>query len=318
MRVALRLPDHRPELGAEFASAVAVGEIARGAEAAGFDAVFVTDHPIPSPDFERVGGHHSYDPLVTLAYVAGVTARLRLLTFLVVLPYRSPFVTAKAAATLDVLSDGRLILGVGSGYMREEFDALGVDFDERNDLVDEAIDVMKLAWSGEPVHHAGRHFTATGNVARPVPVQRPHPPIWVGGNSRRAIRRAAERGDGWMPLATPAARASVVRTAALEGLSDLARSLDLAREHVARTGRTAPLDVAFMPLGRTTYTEVVEPARIVAGAADLAALGVTSLTMQFPVATRSELLAEIDRFGREAIPAIADLTPENTIGGRDD
>lgn len=313
MRVALRLPDHRPEAGPDLASAVAVAEIATAAEAAGFDAVFVTDHPIPSPDFARVGGHHSFDPFVTLAYVAGVTERLRLLTFLVVLPYRSPFVTAKAAATLDLLSDGRLVLGVGAGYMREEFDALGLDFAERNDLVDEAIDVLKLAWTGEPVHHAGRHFTADGNVALPVPVQRPHPPIWVGGNSGRALRRAVERGDGWMPLAAPASRAAVVRTAPLEGLDDLERKLDAAREHAAAVGRTTPLDVAFMPLGRTTYTEVVEPALVVEGAAALAGLGVTYLTMQFPVATRAELLAEIDRFAREAIDDIAALSPTNTI-----
>ena len=309
MRIALRLPDHRPEAGAEFASAAAVTELALAAEAAGFDAVFVTDHPIPSPDFQRVGGHHSFDPFVTLAFVAGVTSRLRLLTFLVVLAYRSPFVTAKAAATLDVLSDGRLILGVGSGYMREEFAALGVDFGERNDLVDEAIDVMKKAWTGTPVVHQGRHFTADGNVALPVPVQQPHPPIWVGGNAPRAIRRAAERGDGWMPLAASPERAAVVRTTPMHDLDDLKRSLDTAREHAAAVGRTKPLDVAFMPLGRETYTAVAEPARIVDGAAELAALGVTYFTMQFPVATRAELLACIDRFGSEAIPEIAALSP---------
>lgn len=313
MLIALRLPDHRPEHGGEFASAAAVRELALAAEAAGFDAVFVTDHPIPCPDFDRVGGHHSFDPFVTLAYVAGATSTLRLLTFLVVLPYRNPFVTAKSTATLDLLSHGRLILGVGSGYMREEFDALGIDFAERNDLVDEAIDVMKKAWTGEPVFHEGRHFTASGNVALPVPVQRPHPPVWIGGNSNRALHRAIERGDGWMPLAAPPDRASLVRTAPMQGLDDLKRALDHAREHAAAIGRTRPLDVAFMPLGRTTYTEIVEPARVVEGAAELAALGITYLTMQFPVATRAELLAEIERFGTDAIPDIALLSPTDTI-----
>ena len=228
MRIALRLPDHHTEPGGDLAGAGAVTEIARAAEATGFDAVFVTDHPIPSPDFGRLGGHHAFDPFVTLGFVAGVTAHLRLLTFLVVLAYRNPFLTAKAAATLDLLSDGRLVLGVGSGYMREEFEALGIDFDERNELVDEAIDVMKLAWRGEPVVHHGRHFDARGNLAVPVPVQHPHPPIWVGDNSKRAIRRAVERGDGWLPLAASAERAAVVRTAPINDLGELERSMDFA------------------------------------------------------------------------------------------
>ena len=313
MRVALRLPDHRPELGEEFTGAAAVREIARAAEAAGFDAVFVTDHPIPSPDFARVGGHHSFDPFVTLAFVAGATSRLRLLTFLVVLPYRHPFVTAKAAATLDLLSDGRLVLGVGAGYMREEFEAMGLSMSERNAFVDEAIAVMKQAWTGEPVDFEGRFVRAHGNVALPVPVQQPHPPIWVGGNSPRAMRRAVELGDGWMPLPTPPERAGVIRTTPIADVHDLERALDAARTHAAAVGRAAPLDVAFMPLGRRTFTELVAPDEIVEAAARLAELGVTDLVMQFPSTTRRDLFAAIEHFGAAAVPAIGRLIPNNTI-----
>jgi probable F420-dependent oxidoreductase len=313
MRVALRLPDSVPELGPEFTSAAAVAEIAIAAEAADFDAIFVTDHPIPSPDFERVGGHHSFDPFVALAYVAGVTERLRLLTFLTVLPYRNPFVTAKAIATLDVLSGGRAIFGCGVGYMREEFDALGIDFDARNDLADDAIDAIKKAWTGEPVFHDGKGFAAQGNVALPRPVQTPRPPIWVGGNSHRAIRRAVERGDAWMPFPASAARASVVGTAPMNDLDDLRRSLNYARAQAGAFGRTVPLEVVFMPLGRETYTEHVSPDRFVAAAAELASLGVTYFTTQLPAATRAELLDSIHRFGDEVLPSIASLEPSNLI-----
>jgi alkanesulfonate monooxygenase SsuD/methylene tetrahydromethanopterin reductase-like flavin-dependent oxidoreductase (luciferase family) len=168
---------------------------------------------------------------------------------------------------------------------------------------------MKLAWTGEPVHHAGEFVQVDGNVALPVPVQRPHPPLWVGGNSPRAIRRAVERGDGWMPFPASPERAEVVRTRPMHNLDDLRRGLEVAHEHAVAIGRTAPLDVAFMPLGRETYSRAAEPARVVEGAADLAALGVTYLTTQLPATTRRDLRAAIERFGEEAIPAIAALTP---------
>jgi probable F420-dependent oxidoreductase len=315
MRIALRYPDHLGAAGAEFADPRTITTVARAAESAGFDAVFVTDHPIPSPDFDRVGGHHSFDPFVILGFVAGVTTTLQLLTFLVVLPYRNPFLTAKAAATLDVVSGGRLLLGVGAGYMREEFAALGVDDRERNALVDEAIDVMKLAWTGEPVHVAGRHFVADGNVAWPTPVQQPHPPLWCGGNGPRAIRRAVERGDAWMPFPASAERAGVVRTSPMSSLDDLGRGLDLAREHAASVGRTVPLDVVFMPLGRHTYGAAPDLGALVDDAGRLAGMGVTYLTTQFPVTTADELLDAIERFAVEAMPQIDLIEPSNTVCG---
>jgi probable F420-dependent oxidoreductase len=310
-RVALRLPEVVDS--DDFSSPAAISEIAVAAEAAGFDAVFVTDHPIPSPDFDRVGGHHSFDPFVTLAFVAGVTSRLRLLTFLTVLPYRNPFVTAKAVATLDLVSGGRAVFGCGVGYMREEFEALGVDFDARNDLADEAIDAMKQAWTGRPVHLKGQNFLADGNVALPRPVQDPHPPIWVGGNSHRAIRRAVEQGDAWMPFPASPDRASVVGTAPMNDVDDLRRSLDYARAHATAIGRTDPLGVVFMPLGRETYTKQAPPDRFIEAATELASLGVTYFTTQLPSPSRAALLESIQRFGDEVLPSMASLSATNTI-----
>src|SRR5256884_3273244 len=149
-------------------------EIAAASEAAGFDAVFVTEHPFPGDAWLAHGGHHALDPLVALSFAAAATTRLRLQTNLYIAAYRNPFLSAKAVATLDVLSGGRVILGVGAGYLEPEFAALGVDFEERHELTDEALHAMEAARAGESVALDGRHFTATGNTMLPRPVQSPH------------------------------------------------------------------------------------------------------------------------------------------------
>ena len=135
----------------EFLTAESMTELAVAAEANGFSAAYVTEHPAPAEKWRQTGGHDALDPFVALAFAAAATSDLRLLTNLTVVPYRNPFLLAKSVATLDKLSGGRMILGLGTGYMKGEYHALGVDFDERNALFDEAIEVMKLAWTGEPV-----------------------------------------------------------------------------------------------------------------------------------------------------------------------
>jgi len=130
--------------------AASLTEIAAAAERAGFAAFSLTEHPIPGARWLCSGGHQMLDPLVALAHVAAATERLRLLTYLVVAPYRNPFLLAKAAATADRLSNGRLTLGLGAGYNKSEFYALGIDFEERNALFDEVLDVLPLHWRGEP------------------------------------------------------------------------------------------------------------------------------------------------------------------------
>src|SRR5438309_299293 len=143
MRVSLGLPTHRVDRFDQFCTAHAIGELSAAAEAAGFDAVFVTDHPAPGDKWLEHGGHHTLDPFVALAFAAAATTTLRLHTNLLVLAYRNPFLSAKAVATLDHLSGGRVILGIGAGYLEPEFDALGVAFDGRNDLTEEAIVMVK-------------------------------------------------------------------------------------------------------------------------------------------------------------------------------
>ena len=181
MKFHVGLPTDRVDAGAEFVSAEGIAVVARAAENAGFHSVFVTEHPYPEDAWLASGGHHALDPFVALSFAASATTTVRLFTNLCVVPYRNPFLVAKAAMTLDVLSGGRLTLGVGAGYLEPEFRALGVDFDERNELLDEGLVAIKRAWTESGVEMTGRHFEVRGHTMLPRPAQSPHPPIWVGG-----------------------------------------------------------------------------------------------------------------------------------------
>lgn len=244
MRFYLGLPfmSHPPK--PEFLTQEAIAEIARAGEAAGFDAIAATEHPIPDDDWLTAGGHDALDPFVALSFAAAATTRIRLLTNLTVVPYRNPFLLAKSAASLDRLSKGRLILGCGAGYQRGEFDALGVDFDERNALFDESLEVLRATWSGESVSYRGRHFEARGNTAHPMPAQ-PEIPIWIGGNSKLSRRRAAGRAQGWMPMPNPRALGSRRRTTNVDDVDDLRELMSYMTEHARQIGRSEPIDVCF-------------------------------------------------------------------------
>ena len=210
MKFSVQLPTDRVEKLEEFAQADAIAEMALAIETAGFDACYVTEHPFPADDWLEANGHHALDPFVSLSAAAMVTRHLRLHTNLIVLPYRNPFLTAKSIASLDALSGGRVIMGIGAGYLEGEYAALGADFANRNDITDDAIKAMQAAWGGKSVRRGGELYEATGNTALPRPIQRPHPPLWVGGNSRIAIRRAARSAQGWSPFPLPAAHAAPV------------------------------------------------------------------------------------------------------------
>jgi probable F420-dependent oxidoreductase len=272
--------------------------MARSAERAGFGSLYVTDHPIPGEAWLRSGGHHTLDPFVTLSFAAAATSRIRLQTHVLVLPYRNPFLVAKAAATLDALSGGRLTLGVSAGYLESEFAALGVPFAERNQRADEAIPALRAAWSGERVALEGLGFRAEGNRALPMPLQKPGPPIWVGGNSRRAIRRAVELGDGWLPFPAPKRLASHVRTAALTNLAELRAGIDYAREHAAKIGRRAPLDVCFVPFGfELGVGDADAAARLGEVLPDYRDAGVSWLAVGVKADTRADWCREVGALG---------------------
>ncbi len=305
MKVSVQLPTHRVEHFDELASADAITELSRAAEAAGFDAVFVTEHPFPEDRWLATGGHHAPDPFVCLAMAAVATTTVRLQTNLCIPAYRNPFMLAKTVATLDALAGGRVILGIGAGYMEGEFTALGMPYDERNELTDEAITAMRVAWTGESVAMDGHHFHAAGNTMLPRPAQPGGPPIWVGGNSRRAMRRAVELADGWVPMPSPAKASKRLKTPGIENVDDLRSRIAEAHEHAAAVGRTAPLEIAFMPMGLDMFTNApVQPAAVIDSIQELGDAGVSYSCITVPGDTRAELLANLDTFATEILPAV--------------
>lgn len=198
-----------PHIG-PTASAEAIVAVAEKAEALGFDSVWALDRLLwPLRAIGRYPGNprgelpevmqNTYDPLTVLTFVAARTRRVRLGTSVLVAAYRSPLVVAKMGATLDVLSGGRLILGLGSGWSKDEFIAVNERWEEKDERTDEFLRVLYALWGTEKASFEGKYYRIPESYFLPQPVQRPRPPVWIGGNSKRAIRRAAELGDGWHP-----------------------------------------------------------------------------------------------------------------------
>jgi probable F420-dependent oxidoreductase len=183
----------------QVASPEAIRRVAQRAEHLGYDGIWVSDHiVIPESAVDRFGSVF-FEPLTVLSFAAACTSTIRLGTTVLIVPYRNPLVTAKILSTLDVLSGGRVIAGLGVGWTEDEFKALGVPFHERGALSDEYIAVFKTLWTQDrPVFH-GQYVHFENIAFEPKPVQQPHIPIWIGGNSKRAIRRAVALGDGWHP-----------------------------------------------------------------------------------------------------------------------
>lgn len=292
--------------GNEFFSAQALSAVAQAAEKAGFYGVYVTEHPFPSDARLKAGvGHHSLDPFVPLSVAAAATTKLRLCTYIMVLPYRNPFLAARAIASLDVVSGGRVVMGVGTGWMEEEFEALGANFAERNELTDEALRAMKLAWTQEDVKMQGRHFRAPGNTMLPRPLQQPHPPIYVGGNSRLAAKRAGELGDGFMPFLNPKRFASIRHTAAIETLDQFRKIVNHAQSIAKAAGRPR-LDIggtltSLGPWGQPGF----DVAKVKAEVDELKELGVNVIFLGAGGRTYKEQAEQIDRMGQEILPHLA-------------
>jgi probable F420-dependent oxidoreductase len=283
----------------EFVSGDGLLRFARAAEAAGFGGIGFTDHPAPSHKWLTAGGHDALDPFAALSFVAAATSTLRLIPNIVVLPYRNPFLVAKAAATIDALSGGRFVLSVATGYLRSEYRALGVDFERRNELFDEALAVLQGVWTTDEFAFDGSGYTASGVTANPKPA---HVPIWLGGNSALTRRRVAERADGWNPFPAPAGLARTARTQVLETLDDLAPMVDHLRRHTEAAGRDpAGIDIAFT----TGRPGPADPA-FAAGAhldalEQLAALGVTWNSTSVPGDSVARAVEALERYGSEVI-----------------
>ena len=287
MKVMVALPTDLVDRPEEFVTGPAVMEMALHAERVGVTGVFVTDHPAPDDRWLAGGGHHSLEPTVALSFAAAATTTLRLITNVYVAAYRPPLLAAKSLASLDALSGGRLIVGVAAGYLRPEFRALGIDFDRRGDLLNEAIDTMRSAWTGRSVVAQGHGWSTRGTTILPTPVSGAALPIWGGGNSLAAMRRVVERCDGWMPFATPPGMAGAVRTAEISTVEQLATRIELLDSLCAEAGRSQRPTISFNVLSS------IDDADAFAAELDgVARLGVDWVSVMLPpsVATRAEWL----------------------------
>ena len=208
MRYGFNVPNRGP-----FATPGALTTLGRRGEELGYYCIFTGDHilvprSIDSPYPYTAGGEfpgsptgESMEQLILLTYLAAKTERIRLVTGVLIVPHRNPLVAAKALATMDVLSGGRLVVGIGVGWMREEFEALGLPpFEERGAVTDEYITAFKELWTSDNPTFEGRYCRFFNISFEPKPLQKPHPPFWVGGESRPALRRTGELADGWYPI----------------------------------------------------------------------------------------------------------------------
>lgn len=303
MQFAITHPMHSHPYNPELVTGAGIAQVAKAAEAAGFGGFGFTDHPAPSQRWLEAGGHDALDPFVAMSYAAAHTTTLRLIPNVVVLPYRNPFVVAKAGATLDLVSGGRFTLAVGVGYLKREFTALGVDFDERAALFEESLEAIRAIWTTDDVTFEGRHFSAKGVTAHPKPISKPHPPIWIGGNTSAARARVAAHGQGWCPFRAPAALAQTARTAALESVEHLAAGIKDLHRRLEQAGREpSAVDVTFTnDAGGSPGDDDFDADAFLAGVADLDAVGVTWIQVGVPGDSLAHALEAIERFGSTVI-----------------
>ncbi|MFE4855596.1 LLM class F420-dependent oxidoreductase [Streptomyces sp. NPDC056670] len=278
-----------------------LAEIAGAADRSGFAYLASCDH-VGVP--RRLAGPMStiwYDPVATLSFLAGITDRVLLMSHVAVVGLRHPLVTAKQYATLDHLSGGRLILGVGAGHVREEFEAVGADFEGRGPVLDETIDALRAALGPEEYpSFRGERFAFEGLGQRPRPAQR-HVPVWVGGSSPAAVRRAALRGDGWLPQGDPRSQlpAQIAKLKTLREQAGIADPITVGAITEALYVGEPDWDT-----GRRTLTG--KPEALAESLRAYRAMGVDQIQVRFRSRSRSELIDQMGAFGAEVAPHLND------------
>lgn len=308
MRFGVQLPQY-----GRFAGPDAMRRMARAAEDLGFDAVWTSDHVvIPEPHTARFTDVF-YEIVATLGFAAACTERVRLGTSVLLLPYRHPVMLAKQVATLDALSKGRLILGVAPGWMQEEFEILGVPHRGRGRLHDETLRAMIRIWTSADTSFAGEHYRFAAFAFAPRPVQQPHPPIWIGGNDHRALRRTVELGTGWHPITS--LRIGLAMDQLAERIAEL-RRLAEARGRDPREitlSLRAPLAFAGGAGRLSDYlTFIADPAEVTRRLERCAALGISdvvldtfySLPEQMDTGTVDDFIRTMERFTRDVRPKL--------------
>lgn len=310
MRYGFYLPTRGPT-----ATRDGVLALAREGERLGLHSAMIADHivfPVESrsPYPYTLDGKHpsAGDALETfsiLGVVAGATERLRLVTSVLVLPYRNPVLTAKMAASLDVLSGGRLTLGVGAGWLAEEFEALdSPDFSARGAVTDEWITIFKQLWSQSPASFDGRFYQYRDIRCEPFPVQTPRPPIWVGGHSRAALRRTARHGDGWHPVGAVAASPLPPQglRAHLESLKRLTEAEGRDFSALTISYKAALYDTGIPSPDGSRRPFSGHPDDIAGDIRTFAGLGVHELIFDFRGQSIAESIERLQRFAAEVIP----------------
>ena len=274
------------------------------AEELGYDSVWVSDHVVvPTANIGNFG-RTVFDPLVTLGVLAGATSRVQLGTTVLIVPYRQAVVTAKMVASLDALSGGRVVLGVGAGWVAAESAMLGVPFAERGAMTDEYLDAMRELWTSSTPSFSGKYTQFADVVFEPKPVQQPHPPIWVGGHSRAALRRTVRVGAAWHPINRPpvelrAGRAEIARLCRERGRGDVP-ALTLRNDvRLLRPGEAPP------PSAHAGRVLAGEPAAVVDQLRELADCAVEHLVLEFLAADGDDLDAQLTLFAERVRPAFA-------------
>jgi probable F420-dependent oxidoreductase len=254
--------------------------LARAADDLGYHSVNIPEHIVMPAELAPTMGAHWPHALTAMAFVAGATSRIRVNSSVIVLPYHNPLVLAKAIATLDVLSGGRTIVSLGIGHAEREFEALGIPFGQRGRMSDEYLEAMEVLWTEDCPIYRGRFVTFENIVFEPKPIQRPHPPLWVGGNSRAALRRAARHGQGWMPwLVTP--QELPERLAELRSVPEFA-TRDPNFDIVMPPAPIRIRESDHSPLAEDAFTRLGSAQAVVDAIGELQSLGVTWTAIPYP------------------------------------
>jgi probable F420-dependent oxidoreductase len=288
-----------------------LAELARYAEHLGFDTLVEPSDHIVMPNKIRttypysISGEYTdttedLDQAAALSFVAAKTEKIRLMTGIAVIPYRNPLALASSLATVDYLSRGRLDVGAGVGWMKEEFDVLRVPYEERGEIMDEYLQILKVIWSEKVPHFQGKYFQFSDVHFSPKVVQQPHPPIWIGGESPRAIRRAAELGDGWFPIDSNP-------RFPLTNLTQMSAAIAKLRQQIDKAGRK-PEDVrvgylasnfAMTDDAENEKAFVGSPEKILSDIEEFARLGVSFLAFSFLGESLEKTKALAEKFAKE-------------------
>ncbi len=294
-----------------------ISAIARAGEDLGYATTVIGDHivfpiEVASSYPYTVGGGFpgvgdAMEQLTLMSFIAGITETSRLVTSVMILPHRNPLVTAKILATIDVLSKGRVTVGVGVGWMREEFEALDApDFDKRGAASNEYLEIFKKCWTEDPVSHDGEFYSFKALHCQPQPVQNPHPPIWIGGHSRPALRRVAKYGDGWQPVG--ATSASPLPPEEFQGLLDELKQMTEAEgrnfDDLFICFKAPSYDPGRVPEGHERLLFTGEPERIAEDIRTYEAMGVEEVVFDFRSPPASKTIENMEHFMKEVAPLV--------------